>query len=85
MIREVGTRQERIARGRARKNDVWGSIALVGMIGWSVTIPTLIGILAGLWIDRHWPSRLSWTLTLLLAGLVFGCVNAWQRIEKEQR
>lgn len=85
MIREVGTRQERIARGRARKNNIWSPLAVAGMIGWSVTVPTVLGVLAGVWIDRRWPSRFSWTLTLLIAGLVLGCANAWLRIEREQR
>jgi len=85
MIREVGGAQERIARGRARKNENWRSIAILGIVGWSVTIPTLLGIVAGVWMDRRWPGSVSWTLTLLVAGLALGCVTAWLRIEKEQQ
>jgi ATP synthase protein I len=46
-------------------------------VGWSVTLPTLLGIALGVVIDRRWPGRFSWTLTLLFLGLVFGCANAW--------
>ena len=57
---------------------------MVGLIGWTVVVPMLIGIAVGTWIDRTWPSRFSWTLMLLVGGLGLGCVNAWTRIKDEQ-
>ncbi|MBZ5611390.1 MAG: AtpZ/AtpI family protein [Acidobacteriia bacterium] len=84
MIREVAVKQERIARARGRQNGVLSSIAILGVVGWSVAVPTLIGVAVGLWVDHHWPSRFSWTLTLLVAGLVFGCAAAWQRVKGDQ-
>jgi ATP synthase protein I len=80
MIREVGTRQERIARARSQKNSILSSIAILGVIGWSVTLPTVLGVVLGVWIDRRWPGRFSWALTLLMAGLAIGCTSAWLRI-----
>jgi len=85
MIRDVGAAQERIARGRAHKNNILSSIAILGVVGWSVTVPTLLGVALGVWLDRRWPERFSWTLTLLVGGLLFGCVNAWLRIRRDQR
>lgn len=52
-------------------------LGMIGMVGWSVAIPTLLGIAAGTWMDRTWPSGHSWTLTLLFAGVILGCLNAW--------
>ncbi len=40
--------------------------------GWSIAVPTLIGIAIGLWIDHHWPSGYSWTFMLMLAGVALG-------------
>ena len=56
-----------------------------GLIGWSVTVPTLIGAALGIWVDKHYPSTYSWTLMLLLAGLVIGCFNAWHWVAKEDK
>jgi ATP synthase protein I len=56
---------------------------MFGVIGWSVVVPTLIGIFVGVWIDRNWPSQFSWTLMLMLGGLVMGCLNAWKWIQTE--
>ncbi len=68
---------------RERNRSIWFSIGFFGLVGWSIAIPTLIGIGLGVWIDSHWPSRVSWTLTLLLVGMAVGCLNAWYWIKQE--
>jgi ATP synthase protein I len=85
LIRQVGLRQARIARGKKEgPPSFWRSVAMVGAIGWAVALPTLVGVAAGRWIDHEWPSRYSWTLMLLLGGLAMGCLDAWMRINREQ-
>ncbi|MCP5158967.1 MAG: AtpZ/AtpI family protein [Gammaproteobacteria bacterium] len=71
---------------RARQSDrpsVWFGLGLFGIVGWSVALPTVLGALLGVWLDRNWPSRHSWTLALLAAGLVLGCASAWQWLRKQ--
>lgn len=79
MIREVASQQRRTERPDHRWS--WSSITVLGVVGWSVTISTLLGLALGLWIDHHWPSRFPWSLVLLVVGLVFGCVTAWLRVK----
>jgi len=81
MIRKVGSAQERLVRARQRKGSDWESIAIMGVIGWSVALPTLIGVGLGMWIDHRWPGRFSWTLMLLIGGLLAGCANAWMHVK----
>lgn len=85
MVRHVEARQAQILRKRSQQNDFWRSLALLGLVGWSVALPTLLGALAGAWVDHHWPSRFSWTLMLLVTGLVLGCLNAWLQIKRDQQ
>ena len=56
----------------ATKGGNWRAISILGVVGWSVAVPTLIGVALGAWIDHRWPSRLSWAVTLLIAGLARG-------------
>ncbi|EKD35154.1 MAG: hypothetical protein ACD_75C02030G0003 [uncultured bacterium] len=56
---------------------------MMGLIGWSVAVPTLLGAALGVWLDRRFPVPYSWTLTLLLIGLLLGCLIAWRWIVKE--
>ena len=73
-----------IAR-RADARGVWLGLGMLGLVGWSVVIPTLLGAALGGYIDRHHPGPHSWTLALLVAGLTIGCAIAWSRIVKEYR
>ena len=85
MIREVGTRQRRIERGRANRRNIWDAISILGTIGWSITLPTLAGVFAGIWLDHRFPRRFSWTLSLLFAGLVIGCANAYRQLKGDRQ
>lgn len=73
---------------KARRNSaqgVWFGLGMMGLIGWSVVVPTLLGAALGLWLDKHHPGAHSWTLALLVAGLTIGCLNAWHWVAKEDR
>ena len=61
---------------RAGAQSAWFGLGMFGVIGWSVAVPTVLGALLGAWWDKHHPGSHSWTLALLVAGLVIGCANA---------
>lgn len=84
--RKVAAKQQRKMRAR-RQGDrsVWFGLGMFGLVGWSVAVPTLIGVAVGLWIDSRWPSRFSWTLMLLVLGVAVGCLNAWWWMQRERR
>jgi ATP synthase protein I len=56
--------------------------ARVGVLGWMIVTPTLLGVLLGRWADHHFGSGIFWTAPLLLVGLVTGCWSAWKWIQK---
>jgi len=62
---------------------IWFGLGMMGLVGWSVAVPTLVGAALGIWIDKYYPGSHSWTLALLVAGLCIGCANAWHWIAKE--
>lgn len=83
--------EHRIASQEARKlkaqrekhHTIWFGFGMFGLIGWSVTIPAVLGAMLGAWIDSRWPGPYSWTLMLLIGGVTLGCLNAWKWIHKE--
>ncbi|OWK39781.1 AtpZ/AtpI family protein [Fimbriiglobus ruber] len=86
LSREVAAQAAR--KLKARRNPtpgVWFGLGMTGLIGWSVVIPTLLGAALGLWLDARHPGTHSWTLALLVAGLVLGCFNAWHWVAKEEK
>jgi ATP synthase protein I len=78
------TRRKLRAR-QHRDRSTWFGLGMYGLVGWSVVMPTLLGVAAGVWIDGRWPGRFSWTLMLMLGGLLLGCWNAWYWVSLEQR
>jgi ATP synthase protein I len=83
---QVGVKAARKLKARRNpKPGVWFGLGMMGLIGWSVAIPTLLGAALGLWLDRRFPGGRSWTLALLVAGLMIGCLNAWFWVSKEDK
>ncbi len=83
---KVGAKAARKLKARRNSTQgVWFGLGMMGLIGWSVAIPTLLGAALGLWLDRRFPGGRSWTLALLVAGLTIGCLNAWFWVSKEDK
>lgn len=86
LAEQVGAKAARKLRTkRNAKPGVWLGLGMMGLIGWSVVVPTLLGAALGLWLDKHHPAKHSWTLALLVAGLTLGCLNAWLWVAKEDK
>ena len=84
---QVGAKaQRKLHARRSVTTGVWFGLGTMGLVGWSVVVPTLLGAALGIWLDKHHAmTRLSWTLALLMAGLVVGCFNAWHWVAKEEQ
>jgi len=83
---EVGAKATR--KLKARRNaahGVWYGLGMMGLIGWSVATPTVLGAALGLWLDKRYPGPHSWTLTLLIISLIIGCLTAWRWVADEDR
>lgn len=73
---------------KAQRNatrGIWFGLGMMGLIGWSVVVPTLIGAALGIWIDQCYPGGRSLVLVFLVAGLALGCFNAWHWVVKEDQ
>ncbi len=83
---QVGAKAARKLKARRNSTQgVWFGLGMMGLIGWSVVVPTLLGAALGIWLDDRNPGQHSWTLALLMAGLTLGCFNAWHWVAKEDQ
>ena len=84
--REVGAMAARKLKARRNPTQgVWFGLGMMGLIGWSVAVPTLLGAALGIWLDNRYPGTRSWTLALLIAGLCLGCLNVLRWVVNEYK
>jgi len=86
LSQQVGDKARRkLEAQQGEHRSVWSGLGMFGLIGWSIVVPTLAGAALGVWLDRHHPQSFSWVLSLLIVGLLTGCLLAWQWVEKENK
>jgi ATP synthase protein I len=82
---QIGAKAARKIKARKSTQGVWFGLGMMGLVGWSVVVPTLLGAALGLWLDQHHPGKHAWTLALLVVGVAIGCVNAWYWIAQQDK
>lgn len=83
---EIGAKALRKLKARRDPaQGVWFGLGMMGLIGWSVVVPTILGAALGLWLDQIYPGTHGWTLALLVAGLSLGCFNAWRWVAAQDK
>lgn len=76
----------KIRARRERERAIFSWLGMMGLVGWSVAIPTLVGLAIGIWLDKRVSHEtISWTLTFLIIGVALGCLQAWYWVQKESR
>ncbi len=79
LVKEVRLRGERHRLSqREGEPSVAHRLAQIGVLGWIIVMPILIGVFAGRWLDRQLHTGLFFTAPLLLLGAVLGCWSAWK-------
>ena len=82
---QIGAKAARKLKARKSTQGVWFGLGMMGLVGWSVVVPTLLGAALGIWLDNHHLGKHPWTLSLLVVGLAVGCLNAWHWVAKEDK
>lgn len=85
LAEQIGAKAARKVKARRHPAQVWSGLGMMGLIGWSVVVPMLLGAALGAWLDQKQVGRHPWTLALMVAGLLLGCFNAWRWVAKEDR
>ncbi len=82
---DIVTRKQadKLRSRRAGRPNIQRGLGTSGIVGWSIAVPTLLGVAVGVWLDGRSGSELSWTLMGLAVGLVVGCITAWYWVGRE--
>jgi len=79
-------------RRRSRREAEWlkhgepslaRRLSQIGVLGWIIVTPMLIGVFVGRWIDTKLGTGIFWTAPLLMLGVALGCWSAWKWMRSE--
>lgn len=75
----------RAERGREEPEPSLGSrLGQIGILGWAIVVPTLLGLALGHWLDRIFGTRVFFSAPLLMVGAAFGFWSAWKWMHRQQ-
>jgi len=70
---------DRARRGREDPEPSLGArLGQMGILGWTIVVPTLIGMAAGRWLDGVFNTGIMFAAALLMLGAAFGLWSAWR-------
>ncbi|MFM0649610.1 AtpZ/AtpI family protein [Paraburkholderia bryophila] len=76
--------RERLARNEPEPS-LGSRLGQIGILGWSIVIPTLLGLAIGHWLDRYFGTRVFFSAPLLMVGAAFGLWSAWKWMHRQIR
>lgn len=83
LLEEIKKQSEKKIKAKEEGSEIMFGLGLFGIVGWSIAIPTVIGIALGVYLDKKFTQSFSWTITLLFAGVIMGSFNAWRWIQEK--
>lgn len=82
LMDKISSDAEKKIEARKKGKEIMFGLGIFGIVGFSIAIPTLMGILLGTYLDKRTDSSVSFTITFLFLGLIVGCVNAWRWVKE---
>ncbi len=55
----------------------------IGILGWTMIVPTLLGLFVGRWLDRTFHTGVTFAAALLMVGAGFGLWSAWRWMHRQ--
>jgi ATP synthase protein I len=80
-VRKERQRRERWVR--EGQPSVVRFVGQIGVLGWMIVAPALLGLFIGRWLDHKLGTGIFWSAPLLLSGLAVGCWSAWRWIQRQ--
>jgi len=76
--------RSRTEEGRADPEPSLGArLGQIGVLGWTVVGPTLLGLILGRWLDHRMASGIFFSAPLLMLGAGLGLWFAWKWMHRQ--
>ena len=76
--------EDRRARWRTEgEPSVIRFVGQIGVLGWIIVAPTLLGLFVGRWLDRILGTGIMWSGALLVLGVTLGFWSGWRWMHRQ--
>lgn len=76
--------EERRRHWRAEgEPSVMRFVGQIGVLGWIIVAPTLMGLFVGRWLDQTLRTGIFWSAALLVAGVTLGFWSGWRWMHRQ--
>jgi len=58
-------------------------VGQIGILGWIIVAPTLLGLFAGRWLDNSFRTGIFWSAALLVVGVTLGFWSGWRWMHRQ--
>ena len=58
-------------------------VGQIGVLGWIIVAPTLIGLFIGRWLDHTFGTGIFWSAALLVLGVALGFWSGWRWMNRQ--
>lgn len=70
---------ERMKEGESHPEPSLGArLGQIGILGWTIVVPTLVALLLGRWLDRVFATGIFFSAPLIMIGAGIGFWSAWR-------
>jgi ATP synthase protein I len=81
---QQAARRERAGREEPEPS-LGARLGQIGILGWTIVVPTLLGLALGHWLDRYFGTRVFFSAPLLMVGAGVGLWSAWKWMHRQTR
>ena len=75
---------ERDRKFRAdREPTIATRLGQIGVLGWAIVAPILLGVVAGRWLDGQMKTGIFFTAPLIMLGAAVGMWTAWRWMHRQ--
>lgn len=84
-LAEAARRERERARlgGEVPEPSLGARLGQIGVLGWAIVMPMLLGVLLGRWADRAFGTGIFFTAPAILVGAVIGLWSAWKWMHRQ--
>ena len=69
---------------RAEREPTFAArLGQIGVLGWAIVAPILLGVVIGRWLDRAFDAGVFFTAPLIMLGAAAGLWTAWRWMHRQ--